>query len=190
MAANSIVSLPTTDRCQNDIIPLAVEITNESRIQAIDFSVNPATVTVNVTGAITQTISFIVEDNSLNNGNPLAMNASLEVPVGTLNLSTAGSYSFAVSVSVTGDGEPSNDAGTPGSVMVNALPLVVANASSTLICDGTPLTLNASGANTYTWDNGAPHNTAFNISAPTVFTVTGIDVNGCQNTARYQWIFI
>lgn len=73
-------------------------------------------------------------------------------------------------------------------VVVNALPVVTAN-SGTLCAGQTTATLNASGANTFSWANAAGLSAttgATVIAEPastTVYTVTGTDVNGCQNIA-------
>ena len=67
-------------------------------------------------------------------------------------------------------------------VTVNALPIVDAGLDQT-ICDGDNVTLNGSGAATYTWDNGVTDGVAFTPAVGTVtYTVTGTDANGCENT--------
>ncbi|MFT6844098.1 MAG: gliding motility-associated-like protein [Flavobacteriales bacterium] len=71
-------------------------------------------------------------------------------------------------------------------VVVNPLPSIVANATSTAICDGDAVTLSGSGANTYVWDNSVVDGVAFNPSATTTYTVTGTDANNCQNTGQIQ----
>jgi hypothetical protein len=68
-------------------------------------------------------------------------------------------------------------------VSVNALPAVSAG-SNTGLCIGSSKTLAASGASTYSWDNGlgtgATH--SVNPTSATTYTVTGTDGNGCVNT--------
>lgn len=68
-------------------------------------------------------------------------------------------------------------------VTVYALPSVTANASSTVACVGTPITLFGSGATTYNWTGGITNNVAFLPSSSNSYTVTGTDSHGCQNTA-------
>ena len=61
-------------------------------------------------------------------------------------------------------------------VTVTIIPLpVTASATSTLICSGTPATLTAGGATTYTWLPGNVTQTlyAINPTAPVVYTLTG-----------------
>ncbi|MEI6019522.1 MAG: gliding motility-associated C-terminal domain-containing protein, partial [Bacteroidota bacterium] len=72
------------------------------------------------------------------------------------------------------------------SIVVNALPIVTANSSPTVACAGSAVSFTANGANTYTWlpinTNGSI--TSANPTITTVYTVTGTDVNGCNNTAN------
>ncbi len=66
-------------------------------------------------------------------------------------------------------------------ITVNPLPLVGAGADQS-ICAGTSVTLSGLGAQAYTWNNGVTDNTAFVPASTQTYTVTGTDVNGCQNT--------
>jgi len=66
-------------------------------------------------------------------------------------------------------------------VTVNPLPTVGAGPDQT-VCAGTAVTLNGSGATTYTWNNGVTNAVAFTPIATNTYTVTGTDANGCINT--------
>lgn len=66
-------------------------------------------------------------------------------------------------------------------ITVNPLPLVGAGADQS-ICAGTSVTLSGLGAQAYTWNNGVTDNTEFVPASTQTYTVTGTDVNGCQNT--------
>lgn len=66
-------------------------------------------------------------------------------------------------------------------ITVNPLPEVDAGDDQE-ICDGGSVTLTASGAETYTWDNGVVDGEAFSPTETTTYTVIGIDANGCENT--------
>ena len=69
-------------------------------------------------------------------------------------------------------------------VEVYNLPTVTASADDTEICDGDNVTLNGGGAVTYNWDMGVTDGVAFAPPLGTeTYTVTGIDANGCENTA-------
>lgn len=67
-------------------------------------------------------------------------------------------------------------------VVVNELPNVSAGINQT-VCENSLVTLSASGAMSYSWDNGVVNNVPFNATNSGVYTVTGTDVNGCSNTS-------
>jgi hypothetical protein len=65
-------------------------------------------------------------------------------------------------------------------VEVNSNPVVVASANSTVVCEGDAIVLTGSGALTYTWNNGASDGVSFTAAITETYTVTGVDVNGCE----------
>lgn len=67
-------------------------------------------------------------------------------------------------------------------ITVNPLPTVGAGADQT-ICAGEQITLSGTGADSYSWDNGVVDGDPFVPGSTTTYTVTGTDVNGCENTA-------
>ena len=67
-------------------------------------------------------------------------------------------------------------------ITVNPLPTVGAGADQT-ICAGEQITLSGTGADSYSWDNGVVDGDPFAPGSTTTYTVTGTDVNGCENTA-------
>lgn len=70
------------------------------------------------------------------------------------------------------------------SVTINALPTVTAATSSSLICAGQSATLSAGGANLYVWSpSGSGSTIVVSPTVTTTYSVTGLDVNGCQNSA-------
>jgi len=72
------------------------------------------------------------------------------------------------------------------SVIVNDLPVVQANASSTDICFGEEVTLTGSGGTSYAWDNDVMDNVSFSPTTTATYAVTGTDANGCENTAAIE----
>ncbi|MBL7901931.1 MAG: T9SS type A sorting domain-containing protein [Bacteroidia bacterium] len=75
--------------------------------------------------------------------------------------------------------------GTAGfNLIVNPSPVVFISASPTLICQGQSLSLNASGANTYTWNTLQTGNSiVVTPAANTIYQVTGTDANNCSGTS-------
>ena len=72
-------------------------------------------------------------------------------------------------------------------VSANILPLpaITSTPDNSVICLGQPVTLVATGANTYTWLPGNTNGSTvtYTPAGTGVYTVTGTDVNGCVNTS-------
>ena len=67
-------------------------------------------------------------------------------------------------------------------VTVNPLPTVDGGVDRT-VCEDVLVTLNASGAVNYVWDNGITNGVSFMPDiGTTIYTVVGTDVNGCSNS--------
>lgn len=134
--------------------------------------------TFNVTGTLNfltppSTGQLIVEDC---NGNSLSFNPPFTSPMNfTFNSLTPDGQNCTVSAYFTA--EPSCSITT--SYTAPTIPVVSAGNDVT-ICDGGAVTLTASGADTYQWNNNAGTNASATVSPPqtTVYTVTG-SVNGC-----------
>lgn len=71
-------------------------------------------------------------------------------------------------------------------VSVNALPVIVANTTSTLLCVGQTATISVTGANTYTWstsENGS--SISVNPTVNTTYTINGTDANNCSSSITF-----
>ena len=98
----------------------------------------------------------------------------------SISVSAAGTYSALVS---NGTCSATSNSLT---VQILALPTVGATASQTAICQGQSVTLNGTGASSYTWNQGVTNGVAFTPSTTNTYTVTGTGANGCSNTASVQ----
>ena len=132
-----------------------------------------------------------------NNGNNGSVNGALSINNGPdmncannnityswdNNVSNGVAFSPTATATYTVTGTDANGCSNTGAVdvTVNALPTVNAGADQA-VCDGGSVTLSASGAATYVWDNNITDATAFTPTATTTYTVTGTDANGCSNT--------
>ena len=65
-------------------------------------------------------------------------------------------------------------------VTVNTLPTVNAGADQA-VCRQTSITLTATGATSFVWNNGVTNGTAFNATTAGNYIVTGTDANGCTD---------
>jgi hypothetical protein len=136
LQANTIVSPASTQICASNNVPVIARITNASTVP-IDFSNNPATVKVDISGTTTQTMTFIVNNNNINGNALLAGSAFIDVPVGNLNMSTAGIYNFIFSVTTVSDVNTANDTASMTSVVVNPSTVIISQPTSATQCEGT-----------------------------------------------------
>jgi len=117
---------------------------------------------INATGALSY-----VWSNGLSNGNTVS-------PVTTTSYSVTGTDA---------NGCVNSDQIT---LTINPLPSVNAGLDQT-VCDGDQITLNASGANSYTWDNGSLNGSTIIPSVGTsIYTVVGTSSFGCENADQIQ----
>ena len=162
---------PLNNGCHTAAEQVSVTLKNFASVP-LDFTTDNVTVTVNVSGAITQTLNFTINNNSLNGNLPLPSGNSIIVPVGTINMSTPGTYVFDSYSTLSGDGNAVND--TMTTVNINYLPgNALANPQAVCAGSGVTLTLNgfspggsiqwqSSTDNGVTWVNetGPGNNTA------------------------------
>ncbi|MBC7695306.1 MAG: gliding motility-associated C-terminal domain-containing protein [Burkholderiales bacterium] len=144
----------------------------------------PVTVTVNTLPTVNASVSNSVICYGNNTTLTYSGNASSFNWSGSVIDGTAFSPTSTASYTVTGTNATSGCTNTAvQTVTVNSLPLVIANASNSVICDGSFVTLTASGANSYSWSGGISNGVAFTPTTTSTYTVTGTDLNNCVNTA-------
>jgi hypothetical protein len=164
-AATILLLNPATSGCYTAAENVTLRISNAGS-GPLDFTTDPATVTVDVTGALTQTLTINLVDNSLNAGVPLAVGANLDVPMGTIDMTAQGTYTFNGDVALTGDGNAVNDNLTPA-VNVLVAPGTLAVSAGT-ICNGDTATLTLTGYNgTIQWQDSIPGGSWNNILGAT-----------------------
>lgn len=73
-------------------------------------------------------------------------------------------------------------------LIVGTAPSLSLSASSTTVCSASSVTLNVSGANTYTWNPGAITNSVLvvNPTSTGIYSVTGQNLSGCRTTSTIQ----
>nr|WP_294858147.1 gliding motility-associated C-terminal domain-containing protein [uncultured Fluviicola sp.] len=113
---------------------------------------------------------------------PNGFTSSAQNPTGVPIPSTPGTYNFTVDINDNG-----SLCSSTTTVTVNGLPVVSAGTNIS-ICIGGSATLSGSGAQSYTWNNGAANGVSFNPTGNQTYTVTGTDANGCQNTDQVDLV--
>jgi Ig-like domain CHU_C associated/Secretion system C-terminal sorting domain/Periplasmic copper-binding protein (NosD) len=174
-AEGLVTPAASTTGCYTNNEVVKVRIRN-NRTTTHNYATNPVTVTVNITGALTQTQTFV-----LNTGT-LASDATQEVTFATpINMSAAGTYNFAAYTTLTGDVNTGNDAMLPVDRTKNSLDAGTISASPATYCGnaGTLPTLNATahtGYSSFVWQVSNTTGTGFtDISGANTspYSVTG-----------------
>ena len=76
----------------------------------------------------------------------------------------------------------SSDPSTPVTVTINQNPVLTIVAGDFSVCTGEQVTLEATGADTYSWTGGIDNATAFTPTATQTYTVTGVNTaTGCSS---------
>ncbi len=80
--------------------------------------------------------------------------------------------------------------GTPSTftITVNGLPIVEAGPDQ-FLCSNSTTNVTATGASTYAWMPNVLNGIDFTVTTSGIYTVTGTDVNGCQNTDDLSIVF-
>jgi gliding motility-associated-like protein len=102
------------------------------------------------------------------------------------NPSTATTYTLTVTNSTGCSSE-----GTVNVAIDDTPPIVTItnnSGSSTLTCTQLDISVTATGADSYTWDNGLGNNASATITSPGIYTVTGTSLNGCESTQSIEII--
>lgn len=112
--------------------------------------------------------------SSYTSGNTWSTGASTQ----SINVTTGGNYDVYYT-----NGSGCVSGTTTITVTVNSNPTVNAGTDQAT-CEGTAVTLSATGASTYAWDNGAGSGSSVSVNptSTTTYTVTGTDGNGCTGT--------
>jgi PKD repeat protein len=99
------------------------------------------------------------------------------------NPAAAGAGTHTISYTYTQGGCTSSATNT---ITVNPLPHIniASSPANGQVCTGSSLTLTATGANTYTWNNSVNNGIAFTPASSGSYTVTGVDGNNCSSTAN------
>ena len=151
ISTSALLTPNTAVGCYTANDTVKVEITN-SGSTVHDFSTNPTTVTVQVTGTVTATLTATV------NTGTLAILGTMSVTLSpTVNMTANGVYTMSAYSSTTGDVILSNDTLTPPSVFNVNLVAGTISASPDVICamGTTDVTLSGNAGGSIQWQTSA-----------------------------------
>ena len=183
LGAEGIVTIPAAISPNgNDIVILANEVSSTLSIYQVNTCATAAGAVVTAAansicvGAST-TLSIPGSTGSsyqwLLNGQPIIGETSTQ-----LIAAQAGSYAVMV------NSLPLACSDTSLIKVITILPSPTVSASTNQsVCAGSPVTLNGSGALTYSWNNGVTNAVAFTPVSTATYTVTGTNLQGCTGTA-------
>ena len=141
LAATALAAPTTTQGCYGPAETVTVTVKNQGTA-ALDFALNPATVTVGVTGVAPATLT-----TTLTSGTLAAGATQNVVMTSTLNMSTFGAYTFAIGATVTGDQNLTNDNLTPVPTITTVAPVAgTLTPAAASICQSGTATLALTGA--------------------------------------------
>ncbi|MGI4875453.1 MAG: T9SS type A sorting domain-containing protein [Janthinobacterium lividum] len=171
LAAAALVAPATSSTCYSTTEPVSVSVRNTG-ITALNFASNPATITVVVTlpGGTTQTLTTTLTTGTL----AVGATQTVTLPT-TLNMTTVGTYSFAITATVTGDQNTSNDVLTPAPTRTVVAPVAgtLTPASSAICLSGTAtLTLTGAASGSIQYQSSPDNVTFTDVAGATSATYT------------------
>ena len=152
-------------------------VTGTSTAGCVSSNTAVSSVTVNTTPVISVNSGSICSGNSFTIL-PTGAN-TYTISGGSATVSPLTNTSYSVTGTSTAGCVSSNTA--VSSVTVNATPTLIANSAT--ICSGATATLQANGADTYTWSNNTVSNTTtVSPTSTTIYTLNGISNQGCAGS--------
>ncbi|MBI3521349.1 MAG: hypothetical protein HY062_18565, partial [Bacteroidetes bacterium] len=135
------------------------------------------------------TLTFAASTNSLCAGSSQTIVASGAATytwssgITTASISVSPTVTTSYSVTGSASGLPGCSSTAVKTITVYALPNVQITSNKDTLCYGSALTMTATGAYSYLWNDGSTSNTYnVNLNVPTTYTVTGTGLSGCKST--------
>ncbi len=152
-------------------------LTGCSNITNVTVSVTP-TPTINVSASNTTICAGNTTTLTLTGATSYTVTNPSQTTTGTLTLSPTAQTTYTIT------GELQGCASTTETITIDVNTLPTVSASNATTCAGSPVTLTANGADTYTWSTTATTNTTtVSPTANTTYTVTGTNtLTGCTST--------
>src|ERR1700757_359552 len=167
---------------QNFVYP--TDLNSDGKLDVIAFETSGGEISVLLNSA-SPTVSASASANPICNGNQITLNGSGATSYTWTNSVQDGvAFTPANTTTYTVTGVDLSKCSNTSVITVTVFPIptLSISATSTLVCYGSPETLTASGASTYTWTNSVTNGVAFNPSSDNTYNVTGTDANNCSNS--------
>jgi hypothetical protein len=167
-----------------DSVSFASLVSSSYTVTGIDangcLNTDDVTVTVNALPAVSAGSDFIV----CQNGQAVVNGSGAQTYVWSNNVVNNNPFAVPSTVTLTVTGTDANGCVNIDDVTITASHLPVINAGANIEqCGNQNVTLTASGATYYTWNNGIQNGIAFNVPfGTTSYIVTGVDTVGCSGT--------
>jgi hypothetical protein len=175
-------------------------VSNSTLVNPVNATTYSVSGTDGTTGCVgTQTIAIATYSLPVISISPASPSVCVKTPV---TLSAAGGLAYnwsngspQISISVTPTANVSYTVtGTDAlgcsnvasvTIVANPLPVIVVSPPSLIVCEGETANFTASGASTYTWavNNSTSASLSIVPAFGTLYSVTGIDANGCKSSA-------
>lgn len=167
---------------QNFVFP--TDLNSDGKLDVIAFETSGGEIAVLLNSA-SPTITSSASANPICNGDQITLNGAGANTYNWTN-SVQDNVPFApvntTTYTVTGH-DLSNCSNTSViTVTVFPVPTLSIAATSTLICNGSPEILTASGAVTYSWTNGVSNGVSFYPTSDNSYSVFGVDAHNCSNS--------
>lgn len=183
---------PATSTAQNPTVTYATAGTYDVILEVTNsFGTETTTFTNEITVSILPTVSVSAASNAICEGASVQLTASgansytWDNGLGSGSVKTVSPLTTTTYEVIGSNGAGCEDTQTI-TITVEAAPAVTATASQSAVCAGQSVTISASGADNYDWDNGIGAGASHTVSptVSTVYTVTGeTTAAGCTNTA-------
>jgi len=171
-----------------DGVPFTPAITNTYTVTGTDVNGCTNSATIAVTVNPVPTVSFTASPaTTVCAGTPVTLSgtgATAYTWTGGVTDGVAFTPASTLTYTVTGTDAGGCTGTATVTVTVNPGPAVGTTATpSSSVCNGSPVTLNGTGAASYTWSGGVTDGVSFVPPSTATYTVTGTDGSGCTNTA-------
>ena len=178
MGVLSLIS-PTSPMCSNANQLLQVQVKNFGGTD-VNFAATNLLVALSATNpsAITKNFSKTISSGILTAGSVMTVTFD-----SLYNMTSAGSYLFNASTTITGDANNSNNAMPATTIVVNANPAAQISPPGPLsICNGSSILLTASAGSSFLWST-TEVTQAITVSSAGSYSVTITSANGCLSTS-------